>query len=85
MLREPSKQSFYLNLLPVKGHFNICQLIIENVVEINSSENKHGNTPLAYAVQNDHYEICKLLVENLKDKSSVSTNGSSPLHYVTRG
>ena len=77
-------RSFYLNHLPVEGHFNICQLIIENVTEINSSDER-GNTPLTYAVQNHHYEICKLLVENLKDKSSVSTNGSSPLHYVTRG
>ena len=68
----------------MEGHFNICQLIIENVAEINPS-NKFGDTPLAYAVKKGHYEICKLLVENLKDKSSVSTNGSSPLHYVTRG
>jgi ankyrin repeat protein len=43
-----------------KGHFNICQLLMNRVSDQNPAKN-NGKTPLHYAAESGHYEICQLI------------------------
>ena len=46
------------------GHFEICQLIIENVTDKNPS-NKSGETPLEIATKKGYSNIIQLFTENI--------------------
>ena len=50
-----------LHLAARSGHLNICKLIIENTLDINTVDNK-DRTPKALAENNDHFEVAQLFV-----------------------
>ena len=59
-----------LHSAAAKGHFSICDLILENVEEKDPKtkhDNGQGRTPYDFAKSNGHFKICQL-VKNFKDK-----------------
>ena len=46
----------------LQGHFNVCKLILENVIVKNPSNDK-GETPLSIATQRGRKDICKLFTK----------------------
>ena len=58
-----------LHLAVTNGHFDICMLLIPNVLDINSSNRMTpGRTLLHEAANKGHLDICKLLFHNPRDK-----------------
>jgi ankyrin repeat protein len=47
-----------------KGHLDICELILKNVVDKNP-QNNAGKTPLTLASENDHINVCSLICQYL--------------------
>ena len=45
-----------------KGHFRICQLLIDNIVEKNP-QTSEGDSVLQFATFNGHSDICKLIID----------------------
>jgi len=58
-----------LHLSAKNGHFDICQLIMENVPNKNPA-NLFGITPLHEAIKNCYLDICKLFIENIPIKQT---------------
>ena len=54
-----------------KGQFEICKLIIENVLQKNPPD-MNGKTPLHCAASSGHLEICKLIMRNIRDTCPVA-------------
>ena len=44
------------------GHFEVCELLIANVIERNP-EDIRGVTPLHSAASNGHIEVCELIIQ----------------------
>ena len=70
-----------LHIAAESGHYLICKMIMENIVDKNP-RGKFGLTPLHLAADRGHIEICKLFVE----QGGVFPNpkcdkGLTPLHY----
>ena len=72
-----------LSVAAQNGHFEVCQLIIQNVEDKNPA-NKIGDTPLHYAAENGHLDICKLIMDNVEDKNPVNDYGQTPLSLATK-
>ena len=49
-----------------KGHFKICQLLIDNLVEKNP-QTSEGDSVLQFATFNGHSDICKLIIDCTKN------------------
>ena len=68
-----------LHIAARKGHYSVCQAII-NQVEVKNPANVHtGYTPLHWAAQNGHLEICELIVANVSDINPVNIFGDTPI------
>ena len=67
----------------MKGHLEICKLIIENVEDKNPGD-KLGWTPLHLAAKNGHLEICKLIIANVDDKKPLTRQGKTPRNVAHR-
>ena len=48
----------------MKGSFELCKLILENITMKNPTDN-WGDTPLHYAVKYNRFEICQLFIANV--------------------
>ena len=46
-----------------KGHFKICQLLIDTIVEKNP-QTSEGDSVLQFATFNGHSDICKLIIDS---------------------
>ena len=69
------------------GHEEVCQLIMENIPEINPPGCNSKATPLHLAAWNGHLSICKMIIEKLPDKSVKHVNlkdgiDNTPLHLA---
>ena len=76
-----------LHWAALKGHFGICEFIIENTNNKNPAASIKSDryTPLHWAAQNGHLEVCKLIMENLTtDKNPGNKYGETPFHYATK-
>ena len=60
------------------GHYDICKLVIANMVDKNPARHD-GVSPLYMAAQNGHYKICKLIISNVDDKNPAMYDGVTPL------
>ena len=63
------------------GYYDICKLIIANMVDKNPARHD-GVTPLYLAAQNGHYKICELLISNVDDKNPAIYDGVTPLYIA---
>jgi len=61
-----------------KGHIGICELLIENGVDVNDTS-KGGETALHNASYYGRYDICELLIENGVDINIKSDPGGTAL------
>ena len=53
----------------LRGNYDICKFIIENVDHKNIAMPHNGSTPLHTAAKNGCYEICQLLILNVNEKN----------------
>ena len=60
------------------GHLEVCELLLENVVDKNPKDN-NGNTPLHLAAQNGQFALCELILKNADEKNPKSNYGKTPL------
>jgi ankyrin repeat protein len=69
-----------LNLAAEEGHFQICKLILDKVLDKSHIIIRDNNeqTPLHFAAKEGHGEICKLLLDNVEDKNPVDSFGDTP-------
>ena len=65
------------------GCFNVCQLIIKNITDINPLA-YDGWTPLHAAAYAGHSRICELLMNSLLEKNPASCNGLTPFHLAAK-
>ena len=65
------------------GHFDLCKLILENVLNKNPLDNE-GKTPFHYAAERDNVKICKLMMASLDDKNPADNRGMTPFHYAAK-
>ena len=68
-----------------RGHFSICQFIIENTGVKNPeicSGPAVGWTPLHFAARSGHVEVCGLIIKYANNPET--PNGLTPLHYAAR-
>ena len=70
-----------LHIAAESGHYLICKMIMENVVDKNP-RGKFGLTPLHLAADRGHIEICKLSVEQGVNPNPKCDKGWTPLHYA---
>merc|ERR1712079_821915 len=70
-----------LHMAAENGHFDICQLIINNIADKNPAD-VNGFTPLHLAAQNGHSEIYGLMVQNAIEKNPAANNGQTPVHIA---
>jgi ankyrin repeat protein len=75
-------------LAAAKGKRELCQLIMENVVEKNpeSTQNEplYGMTPLHFAARDGHFSVCELIVQNVENKNPFDTLMRTPLYMAAR-
>jgi ankyrin repeat protein len=64
-----------LMLASIKGHLEICRLLIARDADVN----KPGWTPLHYAASGGNAEVVQLLLDNYAYVDAESPNGSTPL------
>ena len=57
-----------LHWAALRGHLDICQLLIENIDAKNPATNR-GVTPMHLAADMGHLEICSLIIENVVDRN----------------
>ena len=68
-----------LHLAAKNGHFDICILLIANILTDKNPRNDIGRTPLHAAALKDYLDICELLVNNTVDKNPRDDQGATPL------
>ena len=74
-----------MHLAALKGHSEVCRLIIENVEDKNPADN-FGDTPLHLAAKKGSLDICKMILPKVKDKNPVSrVNRKTPLDLARLG
>ena len=66
-----------------EGHHNVCNLIMDTVVDKNPKD-ATGLTPLHAAAQEGHREVCKLIIDSILDKNPKSEDGTTPLHFAAQ-
>ena len=72
-----------LHLAAINGHFSICKLIIENVVEKNPL-NKYMFTPLHAAAANGNYSIFQMIIESIQgNRNPKDILGITPLQIAS--
>ena len=64
------------------GHFEICQLITDNI-EVKNPTTMEGWTPLHLAALNGRFDVCKLIIDYGVDKHPNFTD-STPLQLAAR-
>ena len=67
-----------------EGHYEVCKLIIENVLDKNPRDN-NGNTPLHMAAFWGHLNTCTLIVEKGRKKNPVNNDGETPYDLALMG
>ena len=55
-----------------KGHFKICEVLLENAIEKNPVDRK-GWTPLYLAAQNGRKDVCQLIMEYIDTDNNEKT------------
>jgi len=60
-------------------NFPKCQLIIQNVEDVNSPD-KFGITPLHLAAGRGLHKIIRLIIAKVQDKNPATNSGETPLH-----
>ena len=64
------------------GHFDVCQLLInEERTNVNAT-NRYGKTPLHWAAWHGHAEVCHLLIERGANVNAIERHGMTPLHLA---
>ena len=67
-----------LHLAAEKGHFNICNFIIQKLENKKNPRDYSNGTPLHRAAKNGFYSICELIVQNVRIKFPKDENGFTP-------
>ena len=67
----------------VKGHLDICRLLIDKGAQIEAKEG-YGMTPLHFADCKPHIDIVRLLCDHGADFEASDCNGWRPLHFAAR-
>ena len=87
-LHLPSESAAYipeytpLHLAALNGHFSICKLIIENVVEMNPQNNALF-TPLHVAAASSNDSIFEIIIESIRgNKNPRDRYGNTPVHIA---
>ena len=76
------------------GHIEVCQMIIEKLVEKYPDDTKKRETLLHLpeysdkiaifeAAKNGHISVCSLILEHVEDKNPKDTNGDTFLHIAS--
>ena len=65
------------------GCQEICELIIDNLVDKNPEDNK-GMTPFHNASEKGHFDVCKIIIKNIYNKNPAALDGCTPLHLATK-
>ena len=66
----------------MKGHLEICRVILKkNIIEKNPG-NFRGSTPLHFAAKYGHVETWALIAENVENKNVVDNYQNTPLHLA---
>ena len=64
------------------GHFDVCELLInEERTNVNATD-INGKTPLHWAAFNGHVEVCRLLVYKGANVNATDRDGMTPLHLA---
>ena len=71
-----------LHIAARKGHYQICELILQHVA-IKNPKDEFWITPLHKAAENGHNAICQLLIKHIKDKNPMSKFGRTPFHLAS--
>ena len=66
-----------------EGHYDICKLLIDKGIDINS-EDKYGQTCLFYAIRQGHLNIVNLLVQNGININKKDHKFQTPVSYADR-
>ena len=67
----------------IKGHFDICEYIINQVADKNP-KNYFNNTPLHFAAKGGHYDVFHLILNSADDKNPKNTVGVTPLYLAAQ-
>ena len=73
-----------LHCAAMRGHFNICKFILENVGDKNPANNM-GDTPLHYAAKTGQLKVCQLIISHLAcqvNKNPRNNYGDTPYHQA---
>ena len=68
-----------LHMAATNGHFDICRLLIANILTEKNPRDNTGRTPLHAAAYKGYLDICKVLLFNTADKNPRDDNGATPL------
>jgi ankyrin repeat domain-containing protein 50 len=64
------------------GHETVVGLLLEKDVDLEASDESHGQTPLSLAAENGHEAVVKLLLEKGAELETKSSNGRTPLSWA---
>lgn len=76
-----------LHIAAMRGHLNVCKLLVKSGCEPYATNNK-GETPLLAAASRGHTDVCKFLINRGAEVNSIAcSNGLvlSPLHLAAWG
>ena len=73
-----------LHLAAKNGHFQVCKLIIDNVVDKNPEDHDNKWTPFHLAASNGHLPVCQLLFDNIWDKNPRDNEDWTPVHSAVQ-
>jgi hypothetical protein len=62
----------------------VSSLLASEGVDVDSKDDKYGQTPLSWAAENGHEAVVKLLLEKGADMESKSNNGRTPLSWAAK-
>ncbi len=71
---DPNTDNQFIHEVSRTGSFAVLELLIKYGAKVNHPD-RHGQTPLHYAVQSRHFEKCALLMDHGADNSLKTTSG----------
>ncbi|XP_033625691.1 poly [ADP-ribose] polymerase tankyrase-like [Asterias rubens] len=71
-----------LMLAARQGHFDLAQILIEEMEAIIEKRDKIKRTALMLACMNGHYPIVTLLLRKGADPNTKDSSGNTPIHYA---